>query len=43
MVPGLSEARRKRRNEDSILPHSEKEKQEITNLVEDESILFEEE
>ena len=43
MVPGLSEARRKRRNEDSILPQSEKEKQEITNLVEDESILFEEE
>ena len=43
MVPGLSEARRKRRNEDSILPRSEKEKQEITNLVEDESILFEEE
>jgi len=43
MVPGLSEARRKRRNEDSILSHSEKEKQEITNLVEDESILFEEE
>ena len=43
MVPGLSEARRKRRKEDNILPHSDKEKQEITNLVEDESILFGEE
>ncbi len=43
MVPGLSEARRKRRKEESIPPQSQKEKQEITNLVEDESILFEEE
>ncbi len=43
MVPGLSEARRKRRKEESIPPQSQKEKQEITNLVEDESILFGEE
>ena len=43
MVPGLSEARRKRRKEEIIPPHSQKEKQEITNLVEDESILFGEE
>ncbi len=43
MVPGLSEARRKRRKEESIPLQSQKEKQEITNLVEDESILFGEE
>ena len=43
MVPGLSEARRKRRKQESIPPQSQKEKQEITNLVEDESILFGEE
>ena len=43
MVPGLSEARRKRRKEESIPPQSQKEKQEITNLVEDENILFGEE
>ena len=43
MVPGLSEARKRRRKEEQIIPQSDEEKQEITNLAEDESILYEEE
>jgi len=43
MVPGLSEARKRRRKEEQIISQSDEEKQEITNLAEDESILYEEE